>query len=102
MHRIRITFGIRQGEASVDELDSALVCMLQEDGRRTNRDMAQALGIAPSTCLERIRLLRQRGILTGIHAEADLTAIGRGLLGRDRHTGPPADACGDRGVPGIP
>jgi DNA-binding Lrp family transcriptional regulator len=63
----------------MDELDSALVRMLQEDGRRTNRDMAQALGIAPSTCLERIRSLRQSGILTGFHAEADLTAIGRGL-----------------------
>ncbi|MFG2650351.1 Lrp/AsnC family transcriptional regulator [Streptomyces sp. NPDC048436] len=63
----------------MDELDSALVRMLQEDGRRTNRDMAQVLGIAPSTCLERIRSLRQRGILTGFHAEADLTAIGRGL-----------------------
>lgn len=63
----------------MDELDSALVRMLQEDGRRTNRDMAQALGIAPSTCLERIRSLRQRGILTGFHANADLAALGRSL-----------------------
>ena len=63
----------------MDELDSALVRMLQEDGRRTNRDMAASLGIAPSTCLERIRSLHQRGILTGYHAEADLAALGRGL-----------------------
>ncbi|MFD8214491.1 Lrp/AsnC family transcriptional regulator [Streptomyces sp. NPDC059697] len=41
--------------------------------------MAQELGIAPSTCLERIRSLRRSGILTGFHAEADLAAIGRGL-----------------------
>jgi hypothetical protein len=53
--------------------------MLQEDGRRTNRDMAQELGIAPSTCLERIRSLRRSGIQTGFHAEANLAAIGRGL-----------------------
>ncbi|QIY77515.1 Lrp/AsnC family transcriptional regulator [Streptomyces sp. RLB1-33] len=53
--------------------------MLQEDGRRTNRDMAQELGIAPSTCLERIRSLRRSGIQTGFHAGADLAAIGRGL-----------------------
>jgi hypothetical protein len=53
--------------------------MLQEDGRRTNRDMAQELGSAPSTCLERIRSLRRSGIQTGFHAEASLTAIGRGL-----------------------
>ncbi|MFF5788973.1 Lrp/AsnC family transcriptional regulator [Streptomyces sp. NPDC012693] len=63
----------------MDELDSALVRMLQEEGRRTNRDMAQELGIAPSTCLERIRALRRSGVLTGFHAEADLAAIGRGL-----------------------
>ncbi|QIZ00200.1 Lrp/AsnC family transcriptional regulator [Streptomyces sp. S1D4-11] len=52
--------------------------VLQEDGRRTNRDTAQEPGIAPSTCLERIRSLRRSGILTGFHAEADLAAIGRG------------------------
>ncbi|MFF5979308.1 Lrp/AsnC family transcriptional regulator [Streptomyces olindensis] len=63
----------------MDELDSALVRMLQEDGRRTNRDMAEELGIAPSTCLERVRTLRRTGVLTGFHAEADLAAIGRGL-----------------------
>lgn len=63
----------------MDELDSALVRMLQEDGRRTNRDMAEELGIAPSTCLERVRALRRSGVLTGFHAEADLAAIGRGL-----------------------
>ncbi|MEU6914326.1 Lrp/AsnC family transcriptional regulator [Streptomyces olindensis] len=63
----------------MDELDSALVRMLQEDGRRTNRDMAEELGIAPSTCLERVRALRRTGVLTGFHAEADLAAIGRGL-----------------------
>ncbi|MCX5213462.1 Lrp/AsnC family transcriptional regulator [Kitasatospora sp. NBC_00240] len=63
----------------MDELDSALVRLLQEDGRRTNRDLAQELGIAPSTCLERVRSLRERGVLRGFHAEADLPALGRGL-----------------------
>src|SRR6476620_7807590 len=63
----------------MDELDSALVRLLQEDGRRTNRDLAQELGIAPSTCLERVRSLRERGVLTGFHAEADLQSLGRGL-----------------------
>ncbi|MFF1867264.1 Lrp/AsnC family transcriptional regulator [Streptomyces sp. CB03911] len=63
----------------MDDLDSALVRLLQENGRRTNRDLAQELGIAPSTCLERVRSLRERGVLTGFHAEADLPALGRGL-----------------------
>ncbi|MFI6366726.1 Lrp/AsnC family transcriptional regulator [Nocardia sp. NPDC050630] len=63
----------------MDELDSALLRLLQQDGRRTNRDLAQELGIAPSTCLERVRSLRERGVLLGFHAEVDLPSIGRGL-----------------------
>ncbi|GAA2904887.1 Lrp/AsnC family transcriptional regulator [Streptomyces mexicanus] len=63
----------------MDELDSALLRLLQQDGRRTNRDLAAELGIAPSTCLERVRSLRERGVLLGFHAEVDLTALGRGL-----------------------
>ncbi|MEU8481909.1 MULTISPECIES: Lrp/AsnC family transcriptional regulator [unclassified Streptomyces] len=63
----------------MDELDSALLRLLQQDGRRSNRDLATELGIAPSTCLERVRSLRERGVLLGFHAEVDLTALGRGL-----------------------
>ena len=63
----------------MDKLDSDLVRLLQEDGRRTNRELAAALSIAPSSCLERVRSLRNRGVLRGFHAEADLNALGRGL-----------------------
>ncbi|NUS00494.1 MAG: Lrp/AsnC family transcriptional regulator [Kribbellaceae bacterium] len=61
----------------MDELDTALLRMLQNDARRTNRDMAAELGIAPSTCLERIRGLRERGVIRGYRAEIDLQAIDR-------------------------
>jgi DNA-binding Lrp family transcriptional regulator len=61
----------------VDELDSALVAALQADGRRSNRELATQLRVAPSTSLERMRSLRSRGVITGYHAEADLTALGR-------------------------
>lgn len=63
----------------MDELDSALVRLLQQDGRRSNRDLARELGIAPSTCLERVRSLRRRGVLLGYHADVDLHALGRNL-----------------------
>jgi DNA-binding Lrp family transcriptional regulator len=63
----------------MDELDSALVAALQVDGRRTNRDLAAELGVAPSTTLERVRALRTRGVLTGTHATVDPSAIGRGV-----------------------
>jgi DNA-binding Lrp family transcriptional regulator len=61
----------------MDELDSALVAALQADGRRSNRDLAAELRVAPSTSLERIRSLRARGVLTGYHAVVDLGAVGR-------------------------
>src|SRR6476646_10250666 len=51
--------------AAMDELDSAIVAALQSDGRRSNRDVAQMLGVAPSTTLERVRALRARGMITG-------------------------------------
>ena len=61
----------------MDELDSAIVAALQADGRRSNRDLAAALGVSPSTALERVRALRQRGVLGGVHYTADLVALGR-------------------------
>jgi AsnC-type helix-turn-helix domain len=36
---------------SMDELDSEIVRLLQTDARRSNRELARQLGIAPSTCL---------------------------------------------------
>jgi DNA-binding Lrp family transcriptional regulator len=61
----------------MDELDSAIVRHLQEDARQSNREIAEKIGIAPSTCLERTRLLRQRGVIRGYHAEIDLGALNR-------------------------
>src|SRR5690242_2267358 len=61
----------------MDELDSALLAALQADGRRSNRELAAQFGVAPSTSLERVRALRRRGVVTGVHAAVDLAAIGR-------------------------
>ena len=63
--------------AVMDDIDSALVRELQTNARQTNRDLARAVGIAPSTCLERVRLLRERGVIGGYHAEVSLPALNR-------------------------
>lgn len=63
----------------MDELDSAIVAHLQADARQTNRELARAVGVAPSTCLERVRALRDRGVITGYHAEVSLPALNRGV-----------------------
>lgn len=61
----------------MDELDVALLRELQRDARRTNRDLAEAVGVSPSTALERIRALRQRGVVRGATFDLDLAAVGR-------------------------
>jgi DNA-binding Lrp family transcriptional regulator len=63
----------------LDRIDQALVEALQNDARVSNKDLAGLVGLAPSTCLERVRALRARGILRGFHADVDLDALGRGL-----------------------
>jgi DNA-binding Lrp family transcriptional regulator len=63
----------------LDELDLALLAGLQNNARQTNRDLAEAVGVAPSTSLERVRSLRERGVIRGYHADVDLQALGRGV-----------------------
>ena len=66
-------------EAALDRTDRAIVTALQHDARMSNRDLAAAVGLAPSSCLARVRRLRERGVLLGFHAEVDPAALGRPL-----------------------
>lgn len=61
----------------MDELDSAIVRELQLDARQTNRELARKLGVAPSTALERVRGLRQRGVIRGYRADLNLPDLNR-------------------------
>lgn len=65
--------------AGLDEVDLELVRLLTADGRMPNNALAEATGIAPSTCLARVRALRDRGVIRGFHADVDLAALGRPL-----------------------
>ncbi|MFI5529164.1 Lrp/AsnC family transcriptional regulator [Kitasatospora sp. NPDC051853] len=60
----------------VDELDQAILRVLVENARTPNNALAEAVGIAPSTCLARVRSLRERGIIKGFRTEVDPAAIG--------------------------
>jgi DNA-binding Lrp family transcriptional regulator len=60
----------------LDEVDRRLVAELLRDGRTPNVVLARAAGIAESTCLARVRALRERGIITGVTAEVDLARVG--------------------------
>jgi DNA-binding Lrp family transcriptional regulator len=63
----------------LDATDRAMVAILAGDARITNQALAERVGIAPSTALARLRVLRERGVIHGFHAEVDLAALGRPL-----------------------
>ncbi|MFJ8431953.1 Lrp/AsnC family transcriptional regulator [Kitasatospora sp. NPDC094019] len=62
--------------APVDDVDRAILRVLAENARTPNNALAEAVGIAPSTCLARVRVLRERGIIRAFRTEIDPAAIG--------------------------
>jgi DNA-binding Lrp family transcriptional regulator len=60
-----------------DSVTRALLSELQKDARQTNKALAEKVGVAPSTCLERVRELQSRGVIRGFRAVVDPAAIGR-------------------------
>jgi DNA-binding Lrp family transcriptional regulator len=65
------------GKPILDSVDAAILRLIQKDGRIANKDLAAAVGIAPSTCLDRVARLRRTGVITGWTAEIDAPAVGR-------------------------
>src|SRR6516225_11646533 len=63
----------------VDDVDRRLLRELARDARIPNNALAELAGIAPSTCLGRVRALRERGVIRGYHADVDPAALGRPL-----------------------
>lgn len=63
----------------LDAIDSAILAELQNDARLPNKDLAERVNVAPSTCLVRHRSLRDRQVITGYRADVDLGALGRSL-----------------------
>lgn len=60
-----------------DDVDRRLLRALADDARMPNNALAARAGIAPSTCLGRVRALRERGVIRGYHADIDPAALGR-------------------------
>ena len=60
-------------------VDRAILGLLAQDARMPNSAIAAAVGIAPSTCLARIRSLRERGVIRGFRVELDPAALGLGI-----------------------
>jgi DNA-binding Lrp family transcriptional regulator len=60
----------------LDRIDQALLEALQKDAQISNKELADRVGLAASSCLERVRALRQAGVVRGAHADIDPRALG--------------------------
>lgn len=63
----------------LDEQDVRILSELSHDARVSNVELARRVGLSPSGCLDRVRRLESRGVLTGSHAEIAPAAVGVGL-----------------------
>lgn len=54
-----------------DRYDREILAILQDDGRISNQDLADRIGLSPSPCLRRVRMLEESGLITGYRALLD-------------------------------
>jgi Lrp/AsnC family leucine-responsive transcriptional regulator len=81
----------------LDEVDRRILRVLQGDGRITNADLAKRANLSPAAVHERVRRLKERGVITGFAALLDPALVDRALLifvevVLDRTTGEAFDA----------
>ena len=62
--------------ANLDDIDRRLLAELQDEGRVTNVELAQRVGLTAPPCLRRVRSLEEEGVIRGYHAELDASKLG--------------------------
>ncbi|MBA4502570.1 Lrp/AsnC family transcriptional regulator [Marinobacterium marinum] len=75
----------------LDRYDRAILDNLQRDGRISNQELADRIGLSPSPCLRRVKALEESGLITGYRALVDAKRLGLNLMvvlhiSMDRHT----------------
>ena len=65
---------------SLDKFDIAILQELQADGRLTNAELAQRVGLSAAPCWRRVRALEEAGYIRGYRAEIDREKVGLGVL----------------------
>ena len=63
----------------MDRIDRKLLDLLQEDASRTNAQLAETIGLSPSSCLRRIQRLKAAGTIDRVVAILDPAKAGKGL-----------------------
>jgi DNA-binding Lrp family transcriptional regulator len=64
-----------EGAPRLDRLDIKILATLQEQGRITNLDLAQRIGLSATPCLQRVKRLESAGYIRGYGAELDLDRL---------------------------
>ncbi|MCK5575575.1 MAG: Lrp/AsnC family transcriptional regulator [Sphingomonadales bacterium] len=60
----------------LDNVDKKILFHLQENGRITNVDLAEKVGITAPPCLRRVRALEEAGLIKGYHADLNQEILG--------------------------
>ncbi len=68
------------GKLKLDRIDLRILNHLQQNGRVTNVDLADAVGLSPSPCLMRVKRLEKAGYITGYAAQIQLQKLGNTLM----------------------
>lgn len=63
----------------LDQIDRRILRSLQRNGRIQNIDLAKEVGLSPSPCLRRVRLLEEAGVIERYVAVVDGATVGLGL-----------------------
>ncbi len=63
-------------ESILDHIDHKILRVLAEDGRISNSQLAQKIGLSPSPCWQRVRRLEKEGVITGYRAILDQEKLG--------------------------
>jgi DNA-binding Lrp family transcriptional regulator len=73
----RDAFKMKRDE--LDRMDVRILATLQKNGRMTNVELAQTVGLSPSACLERVRRLEKQRIIMGYGAYLDVDRLGSNI-----------------------
>ncbi|MFC3533263.1 Lrp/AsnC family transcriptional regulator [Vogesella facilis] len=63
----------------LDAIDRRILAALQRDGRLQNIELAKTVGLSPSPCLRRVRLLEEAGVIERYVAVVNAGKVGKGL-----------------------
>src|SRR3546814_13674984 len=62
-----------------DQIDLQILGELQKNGRITNVELAQMVGLTAPPCLRRVRALEESGVIRSYHADLDASKLGYGI-----------------------